>query len=61
MDADSLKVSQNEDGTFTLEWDKEDPRWSFLNNMTSKEIQTIVEQAVDAALLNEEEGLDGPV
>tara|TARA_Y100000022_G_scaffold137520_1_gene119607 strand:+ start:563 stop:748 length:186 start_codon:yes stop_codon:yes gene_type:complete len=61
MDADSLKVSQNEDGTFTLEWDNEDPRWSFLNNMTSKEIQTIVEQAVDAALLNEEEGLDGPV
>ena len=61
MDADSLKVSQNKDGTFTLEWDNEDPRWSFLNNMTSKEIQTIVEQAVDAALLNEEEGLDGPV
>ena len=54
MDADSLKVSQNKDGTFTLEWDKEDPRWSFLNNMTSKEIQTIVEQAV-------KEGLDGPV
>ena len=61
MDADSLKVSQNEDGTFTLEWDKEDPRWSFLNNMTSKEIQTAVEQAVYAALLDEEEGLDGPV
>ena len=55
MDADSLKVSQNEDGTFTLEWDKEDPRWSFLNNMTSKEIQTIVEQAVDAALSDEKE------
>ena len=61
MDADSLKVSQNEDGTFTLEWDKEDPRWSFLNNMTSKEIQTAVEQAVDAALSDEKEGLDGPV
>ena len=23
--SDSLKVSQNEDGSFTLEWDKEDP------------------------------------
>ena len=61
MTADSLKIHQNDDGSFSLEWDKEDPRWSFLNNMTSKEIQTIVEQAVDAALLNEEEGLDGPV
>ena len=50
MAADSLKVSQNEDGTFTLEWDKEDPRWSFLNNMTSNEIQTIVEEAVKAGL-----------
>ena len=59
MDADSLKVSQNEDGTFTLEWDKEDPRWSFLNNMTSKEIQTIVEEAVNVMLTKEE--LDGPV
>ena len=52
MSADSLKVNQNEDGTFTLEWDKEDPTWSFLNGMTSKEIQTIVEAAV-------KEGLDG--
>ena len=55
MDAnDSLKVLQNEDNTFTLEWDKEDPRWSFLNNLTSKEIQTLVEEAV-------KEGLNEPV
>ena len=52
--SDSLKVEQNEDGTFTLEWDKDDPKWSFLNGMTSQEIQTIIEQAV-------KEGLDGPV
>ena len=52
--SDSLKVEQNEDGTFTLEWDKDDPKWSFLNGMTTQEIQTIVEQAV-------KEGLDGPV
>jgi|TARA_B000000557_G_C20490134_1_gene323476 hypothetical protein len=47
MDAnDSLKVIQNEDNTFTLEWDKNDPKWSFLNGMTSKEISAIIEQAV---------------
>ena len=46
MDADSLKVNQNEDGTFTLEWDKEDPKWSFLNGLTSKEITAIIEEAV---------------
>jgi hypothetical protein len=50
MGVDSLKINQNEDGTFTLEWDKDDPKWSFLNGMTSKEIQTIIEQAVKDGL-----------
>tara|TARA_A100000164_G_C21659185_1_gene654096 strand:- start:309 stop:503 length:195 start_codon:yes stop_codon:yes gene_type:complete len=43
---DSLKVNQNEDGSFTCEWDKNDPNWKFLNNLTSKEIQVIMEQAI---------------
>ena len=50
METDSLKVEQNEDGTFTLEWDKEDPQWKFLNNMTSEEIQTFVEASVKEGL-----------
>jgi|TARA_B100000902_G_scaffold379333_1_gene413526 hypothetical protein len=44
--SDSLKVEQNEDGSFTLEWDKEDPRWNFLNNLTSQEIQSMIEEVV---------------
>jgi hypothetical protein len=43
---DGLKITQNEDKTFTLEWDKENPKWSFLNNLTSKEITAIIEEAV---------------
>jgi hypothetical protein len=43
---DSLKITENADGTFTMDWDKEDPNWSWLNNLTSKEIQVIVEQAI---------------
>ena len=43
---DGLKVTQNEDKTFTLEWDKEDPKWSFLNGLTSKEITAIIEEAI---------------
>ena len=42
---DSLKISQNEDGSFTMDWDEKDPTWSWLNNLTSKEIQVIMEQA----------------
>jgi hypothetical protein len=43
---DSLKVHQNEDGSFALEWDKKDPKWNFLNNLTSKEITAIIEEAI---------------
>ena len=43
---DSLKISQNEDGSFTMEWDKQDSRWSWLNGLTQKEIQVIMEQAI---------------
>ena len=43
---DSLKITQNKDGSFTAEWDKEDPNWKFLNNLTSKEIQVIMQKAI---------------
>ena len=43
---DSLKITQNEDKSFTLDWDPRDPRWSFLNGLTSKEVQIIMEQAI---------------
>jgi hypothetical protein len=46
MSEDSLKITQNEDGSYTAEWDKEDPQWAFLNNLTSKEIQVIMQEAI---------------
>ena len=46
MKNDSLKINQNKDGTFTVEWDKEDPNWKWLNNLTTKEIQVIIDKAV---------------
>ncbi len=46
MKNDSLKINQNKDGTFTVEWDKQDPNWKWLNNLTTKEIQVIIEKAV---------------
>ena len=42
----SLKINQNKDGTYTVEWDKQDPKWSWMNNLTSKEIQGIMEEAI---------------
>ena len=43
---DSLKFTKNDDGSYTMDWDKEDPNWKWLNGLTSKEIQVIVEQAI---------------
>jgi hypothetical protein len=43
---DSLKITQNEDGSYTIDWSKDDPNWGWLNNLTSKEIQVIMEQAI---------------
>ena len=43
---DSLKIHQNDDGSFSLEWDKEDPNWAWLNGLTSEQLQVIIEQAI---------------
>lgn len=45
---DSLRIIQNADGSYSAEWDRNDPDWSWLNNLTSKEIQIIIEQASKA-------------
>ena len=42
----SLKVNQNNDGSFTVEWDRQDPEWQWMNDLTSKEIQVIIDQAI---------------
>jgi hypothetical protein len=44
--ADSLKIEQNEDGSFAIEWDKNDPKWSWLNELTPEEIQSMIGAAV---------------
>tara|TARA_B000000441_G_C21606350_1_gene268948 strand:+ start:483 stop:641 length:159 start_codon:yes stop_codon:yes gene_type:complete len=46
MTQDSLKINQNKDGSFAVEWDKSDPNWKFMNNLTSKEIQDIIQEAM---------------
>ena len=45
MNNNSLKINQNNDGTYTVEWDKKDPEWNWMNNLTSEEIQSIIEKA----------------
>jgi len=43
---DSLKINRNDNGSFTVEWDKKDPNWMFMNDLTSEEIESIVQEAI---------------
>ena len=45
-DVDSLKITQNEDGSFTMDWDPEDPKWSWMNDLTEDQIQIIMDKAI---------------
>ena len=46
MKNDSLKINQNKDGSFSVEWDKQDPNWKWLNNMTTKEIEAFIKESI---------------
>ncbi len=46
MNNNSLKINQNSDGTYTVEWDKKDPDWMFLNQLTSEEIQDMIQEII---------------
>jgi hypothetical protein len=50
QEIDTLKIVEQPDGSFQLEWDKDDPKWKFLNHLTSAEIQVIMEQAIKEEL-----------
>ena len=42
----SLEIKQNDNGSFTVEWDKKDPDWMFLNQLTSEEIQDMIQEII---------------
>jgi hypothetical protein len=45
-DDSGLIVRQNEDGTFQLEWDAKDSRWSVLNSLTPEEIRAMLMEEI---------------
>ena len=50
QEIDSLKIIENEDGSFAIEWDPTDQKWNWLNGKTSAEISAIVEEAIKHSL-----------
>tara|TARA_Y100001937_G_scaffold55553_1_gene76533 strand:- start:121 stop:264 length:144 start_codon:yes stop_codon:yes gene_type:complete len=41
-----MEVKQNDNGSFTVEWDKKDPDWKFLNQLTSEQIESMIQEVV---------------
>ena len=37
---------ETRDACVTCEWDKNDPNWKWMNDLTTKELEVIIEQAV---------------
>jgi hypothetical protein len=52
---DSLRVTENDDGTLAIEWDPNDPRYMFLNDMTQQELQDYFTQALETFIQKCEE------
>ena len=44
---DSLKVSENDDGTLCVEWDSNDPKYAIFNTMTEDELQSYITKALE--------------
>lgn len=53
---DSLRVSENEDGTLAIEWDPRDPRYFHMNEMTEDELQNYITTALEEFIKSEENG-----
>lgn len=52
---DSLRVTETEEGTFSVEWDPNDPRYSYLNEMTEAEVQETMTRALREFITKYEE------
>lgn len=52
---DSLKVEKKEDGSLEISWDSNDPKYSWMNDLTNEEIHSILEREI-LELMNNEHG-----
>lgn len=46
MSVINLQITQNEDGSFTMNWNRDDPNWNFLNDLTSEEISKLIKEEI---------------
>ena len=49
-----LNIIENSDGSFSFEWDPQDDRWKWMNNLTDDQIKTIIEEGIQKQAFLEE-------
>jgi hypothetical protein len=49
MSTDSLSVKENEDGSLSVSWDRNDPEYAMFNGLTEEEITAMMVEAIKAA------------
>ena len=54
MEEDTLKIEENEDGSLSISWDRNDPKYSFLNDLTEAEITAMLEQSIMRVIEDDE-------
>jgi hypothetical protein len=49
MSTDSFTLTENEDGSLTISWDKNDPAYAMFNDLTEEEISAMLMEAITNA------------
>ena len=50
-----LTVTENDNGSFTLEWDENDPHYSILNGLSEEQITEMITQEIQKIIDSEED------
>jgi hypothetical protein len=48
--ADSLVIEERADGSFSIDWDPNDPKWSWMNGLSEEEVGQFVHDAIEKFL-----------
>ncbi len=58
-DVDGLSITENPDGTFQVEWDENDPRYSMFKGLTEDQIQELIITGLRDIISREEDDAQG--
>ena len=52
QEIDTLSIVEQPDGSYEITWDKNDPKWAWMNSLTNEQVQIIIKQAIQEELQN---------